>query len=173
MAAQNHSQVGGPDVYLISLGDVFSSTQVNPSQSSSLADMSEASLELLAASAQEPLADRALESAAVPVESLLPATRLIGANLVGQALPSASPLRSPFRDAGHVALPVKLSEGLGAVVTAVSDDLFDGEIRVGSLNSRLRTLQGLVPSTIPFPISASTPFPSTILLPILPRAGIS
>ena len=128
---------------LVALGDVLPSTEVKSSQPSGLADVGETSLDRLTASAEQPLAERTLESAAVLVESSLETARLFGADLVGQALPSASSPRSAFRDAGHVASPIKVSQRLDAVVAAVGDDLLDGKIRVGSFNSRLRMLQGL------------------------------
>lgn len=98
-SAQDRPEIGGSGVDLIALGDVLSSTQVKPSHGAGLAEVSEASLDGLAASAQEPSADRALESATVLVEGPLPPTRLVKADLASQPLPSASSLRSALRDA--------------------------------------------------------------------------
>src|SRR5260370_29915728 len=70
-ASQNDAEVERGDVDLVALEDVGTAPQMNPSHPSSLADVSETSLDGLAAATEEAFADGAPDPAAVEVQSPL------------------------------------------------------------------------------------------------------
>src|ERR1700693_4214347 len=96
-ASQNDAEVERGDVDLVALEDVGTASQMNPSHPSSLADMSETSLDGLASFAEKAFADGALDSAAVEVEGPLSASGFLLANFPGKPLPIAPPLLPPLR----------------------------------------------------------------------------
>ena len=98
-ASHHDAEVESGDVDLVALEDVGPTAQVEPSHAPGLAGVSETPFDGLSAFLEKTFAGGALESAAIEVESSLPASGFLLADLAAKLLPVAAPLLPPFRDA--------------------------------------------------------------------------